>query len=420
VLKMLILADDLSGAADCGVAFRHAGLHTIVALGDITGNPRSEVLSIDADTRSLVEALAIVKVNRLVRKYAHDQDLLLFKKIDSTLRGHVAAELAAMLDTYSSLHPGSGRPLAVLAPAFPSIGRTTVNGFQLVHGIRLHEHEIWQLQGMEHQPYLPDMLQKAGLNSDLLPIDIIRSAGLTSAMETGYPDVLVCDAETDSDLEAIARASMKLSRKVIWVGSAGLAYHMPQAALLGTTAMVGECELSRLSGPLLFVIGSLSRRSHEQIQVLTASSATLRISVPPDILLAGPDSPRWQEYEQRLVGAIEMGRDVVLGPGAELQVELPDRPRLSASLAQLTSSVSGRIGGLIAAGGETARVLLQSWGVTGLRLLGELERGVPISTTEDWSRQLPVITKAGDFGRPETLLHCAAFLHRSQPKGANV
>jgi uncharacterized protein YgbK (DUF1537 family) len=417
---MLILADDLSGAADCGVAFRHAGLHTIVALGDITGDPRSEVLSIDADTRGLTEDLATGKVNRLVRKYAHDRDLLLFKKIDSTLRGHVASELAAMLDTYSSLHPGSGRPLAVLAPAFPSIGRTTVNGLQLVHGTRLHEHEIWQLQGMAHQPYLPDMLQKAGLNSVLLTLDIIRSTGLAGAMEANHTDVLVCDAETDSDLEAIARASMKLSRKVIWVGSAGLAYHMPQAAMLGTTATARESELPPLSGPLLFVIGSLSRRSYQQIQVLTSSSATLRISVPPDILLAGQESAHWQEYERQLVGAIEMDRDVVLGPGAELKVELPDRPRLSASLAQLTSSVSGKIGGLIAAGGETARVLLQSWGVTGLRLLGELERGVPISTTEEWSRQLPVITKAGDFGRPETLLHCAEFLHSSQLKGANL
>jgi len=420
MLRMLILADDLSGAADCGVAFRHAGLHTIVALGDIAGGARSEVLSIDADTRALAEESATEKVGSLVRKYARDRDLLLFKKIDSTLRGHVAAEIAAMLDAYRSLHPGSDPPVAVLAPAFPSIGRTTINGFQLVHGTPLHEDEIWQLQGLSHQPYLPDMLQKAGLTSALLPLELIRSAGLVGAMSlsANHADVLVCDAETETDLEAIARASMKLSRKTIWVGSAGLAYHLPQAALLGPLTIAKEDELPPLAGPLLFVIGSLSRRSYEQIQVLTSSSATHRISVPPDILLAGPQSAHWQDYERNLAEAIAMNRDVVLGPGSELQVEMPHRPRLSASLARMTSSVSGRIGGLIAAGGETARVLLQSWGVTGLRLIGELEKGVPVSTTEDWSRQLPVITKAGDFGRPETLLHCAQFLHSPQTKEA--
>jgi hypothetical protein len=53
MLRMLILADDLSGAADCGVAFTRAGLHTTVALDDVKGDVHSEVLSIDADTRGL-------------------------------------------------------------------------------------------------------------------------------------------------------------------------------------------------------------------------------------------------------------------------------------------------------------------------------------------------------------------------------
>ncbi len=409
LLRILILADDLTGAADCAVAFTQAGLHSIVALGDVAENPRAEVLSIDADTRGLGEEQAVDTVRRLVRKYAHHPDLLLFKKIDSTLRGHVAAELAAVLDACRGLHPGSERPVAVLAPAFPSSGRTTLNGVQMVHGTPLHEHEIWRLQGWAHRPYLPYMLEKAGLTSTLLSLNTIRSSELLNAMRANHADVLVCDAETDADLEAIARASRELKQKTIWVGSAGLAHHLPHTALPPI-----KSERTPLSGPLLFVIGSLSRKSHEQIQILTSSSATLRLSVPPDILLAGQDSPQWQEYEQQLAEAIAMGRDVLLGPGAESQVDIADRSRLSASLARMTASVSIRVGGLITAGGETARMVLQSWGVTALRLVGELERGVPISTTEDWSRKLPVITKAGDFGRPETLLHCAQFLRKTK------
>jgi 4-hydroxythreonine-4-phosphate dehydrogenase len=410
---LLILADDLSGAADCGVAFKGAGLDTIVALGDVAGEAHCDVLSIDADTRCLVEELATDTVARLVRKHACRRDLLLFKKIDSTLRGHVAAELAAMLDAYRGLDTGGDGVVAVLAPAFPSSGRTTVNGLQLVHGDPLHQHEIWQLQGLTHRPDLPEMLQKAGLISALLPLDIIRSSGLSDAMSlpAHHVDVLVCDAETDADLEAIAHASMKLRQKVIWVGSAGLAYHLPQAMGLRSASVTAQRELLPLSGPLLFVIGSMARRSYEQIRVLTSSPEALHITVPPDILLQGAGTARWQNYERELAAAIAMDRDVVLSPGAGFQVAMADRQRLSASLARTTSSVSGRIGGLIAAGGETARVLLQGWGITGLRLRGELERGVPFSVTENWVRQLPVITKAGDFGSPETLLRCAQFLH---------
>jgi uncharacterized protein YgbK (DUF1537 family) len=45
-----------------------------------------------------------------------------------------------------------------------------------------------------------------------------------------------------------------------------------------------------------------------------------------------------------------------------------------------------------------------------LRLVKELEPGLPFSITENWTRRLPVITKAGDFGNPQTLVHCRQFL----------
>ena len=70
----------------------------------------------------------------------------------------------------------------------------------------------------------------------------------------------------------------------------------------------------------------------------------------------------------------------------------------------------GRIGALVSAGGETARAVLLGFGATGLRLLGEIEPGVPLAVAEG-SRPLPVITKAGAFGRDDTLLRCRTVLH---------
>jgi hypothetical protein len=43
-----------------------------------------------------------------------------------------------------------------------------------------------------------------------------------------------------------------------------------------------------------------------------------------------------------------------------------------------------------------------------------LEKGIPISITEDWNRTLPVITKAGDFGGASALLNCSRFLHHEE------
>ena len=417
MLRALILADDLSGAADTGVAFAGAGLNVIVSLGGVFTDTNVDVLSVNADTRQLQGTDAADLVRRLMFRFAANQKLnerlLLFKKIDSTLRGHVGVELAAALAAYRELHPGPHRPVAICAPAFPAIGRTTINGTQWLHGNPLHQTEIWRLHGMSHAAYIPGILQAAGLHVVLFSLDVIRSADdeLVQAMQRAAPeaDVLVCDAESDQDLSAIASASIKLECKTLLAGSAGLAHQLPRAAGLNTVPRVRGV-FPPVEGPLLFVIGSLSRRSTEQLERLTSSSQTLHLAVPPDILLAGEDSMAWRGYERQLRQAIERHSDVVVGPGSELQIEIADRPRLTASLARMAVSVSHKVGALVAAGGETACSVLHRWGVSGLRLLGEVETGVPVAVTEGWSRQLPVVTKAGDFGKPETLLSCARYL----------
>ena len=97
MLRIVILADDLSGAADCGVACVGAGLTTLVALAHTGDDLAADVLSLDCDTRSMAPEQAATEVDRLIRIYAANHETLLFKKIDSTLRGNVGQELAAAL-----------------------------------------------------------------------------------------------------------------------------------------------------------------------------------------------------------------------------------------------------------------------------------------------------------------------------------
>jgi uncharacterized protein YgbK (DUF1537 family) len=66
--------------------------------------------------------------------------------------------------------------------------------------------------------------------------------------------------------------------------------------------------------------------------------------------------------------------------------------------------------GLVVTGGETARHLLRGWGVTGLLLTGEIEPGVPRASSLG-GVAIPVVTKAGGFGTPGTLIRALASLH---------
>ena len=117
-MSILIIADDLSGAADCAIGFACAGMQTVVTLDPLHDKADAQVIAADTDTRRLSPAQA---AERTVAAYKALQrpGQRLYKKIDSTLRGNWAAEVAA-------LQPLAG--LAIVAPAFPATGRTLRGG----------------------------------------------------------------------------------------------------------------------------------------------------------------------------------------------------------------------------------------------------------------------------------------------------
>ena len=400
--RVLILADDLTGAADCGVAFVRSGLGTVVVLGDV-GSLDSEVVSVDCDTRGLDPQRAADKTELLLRKYSRETQIV-FKKVDSTLRGNVAEELAVVLRERRSLVPHA---IVIFAPAFPTYGRTTVSGTQLLNGKPLEESEVWR-EVNRQSSFTPDMLCKSGLRSELIPLQTVRSGhgNLRSSMKelSETTDVLVCDAETDPDLSAIAGAAASLGTRTVWAGSAGLAYQLPKACGIATPSTGTAMELAAF-GPTLFVVGSPVQRAHEQAGLLAASGITGLTIHANDLLTNSVET-----YQHQIKESLRTSRDVLVRLGS-----IEDNPTRSRSvcrrLADMLAPHADSIGALVVTGGETARSILDAWGVRALRLLQEVEPGVPFCVTENWRRQLPVITKAGSFGSPQTLLHCRDFIN---------
>ena len=411
--RMLILADDLSGASDCAIACVGSGLSAVVALGDNQHHLRGEVLSVDCDTRHLPPAAAATQMVRLLQSYEPAHEHLLYKKIDSTLRGNVAAELAAVLAYRRGAHIGPKRLVAILAPALPASGRTTVAGQALVNGEPLDTSETWQHYGASSSTHIPSLLALAGLRTAHIDLKHIR--GIRSALRemvqsrARVADVLVCDAETEEDLAAVAQGCQSLETDVVWAGSAGLARHLPEAAGIRGTGK-DAVDGTLISGPTLFVIGSMSRISREQVQMLGEQTQIVSIALEPAVLLGEIHSREWSAYTLQVRAALASNRDVVLTvlPGGTMNASMGRR--LSLALAALVGPLADQAGALVASGGETARAIAECWGVTGLRMMGEVEPGIPLAVTEGWRRNLPVLTKAGAFGHAGTLVHCSRYL----------
>src|ERR687897_1248637 len=119
-MLIAVIADDLTGAADAGVQFVHAGYRTAVFFRDseVLDDDRDAV-SFDTDSRAMPAGFAAKRVLEAAR--AASKARIVYKKLDSTLRGNVAAELAAAKG-------GAGGDRAIGPPLFPAAGRTTVGG----------------------------------------------------------------------------------------------------------------------------------------------------------------------------------------------------------------------------------------------------------------------------------------------------
>jgi uncharacterized protein YgbK (DUF1537 family) len=386
--RIVILADDLSGAADCAAACHRAGLDTKVCLASQALCEPAEATALDLDSRgvSADEARARTLAVEL-------QGGALYRKIDSTLRGHVAAEIAATLQIAG---PGA---FAVVCPAYPATGRAVVGGQVLVDGQKLEDTEIWRRSGSGSTAL---MTLLADLRPVAVGLDVLRSGGLRAAIEAARASgarAAVCDGQTEADLDAIVSGTLALPG-IVWAGSGGLTIPLARALLPGGEPT--SQPVVRRHGPTLVVVGSASSVSRRQLALLAQDPRVQTLFVPLSVLLQGPDGAGWRPFSRAIVASVgKAGKDTVaVAIDPDAPVEPGIGPALAAGLGLLTGRQLGRFGALLATGGETARAVLSAAGAQALAVRRELEPGVVLSA----GGTLPVVTKAGAFGRPQSLV----------------
>ena len=417
-MSLLIIADDLSGAADCAIGFACAGRRTVVTL-DSTRAPAGasafDVIAADTDTRrASLDAAARLTVDTW--RALGGPDRRLYKKIDSTLRGNWAAEIAA-------LQPLAG--LAIVAPAFPAMGRTVRGGRVFVHGQPLETTDTWQLENAGKHADIAGQLEGVGLSTAALEGAALRAApaelaGMVAAYATSGIQALIVDAQTGEDLAALARATVSVDEALFWVGSGGLAREMASLSRLFSVAQEVPDRSEALTilshgGPILALVGTLSAVSDEQCATLRERGAVAELIASPDMLRAGAGHAQWHTMQARIGAHLATQGDLLLRIGRDDAFDPAEGAQLSAALGRLVAPHFGKIGGLIATGGETARAMLRETGIDFLQLVTGIEPGVAIGQPldahqrEGRAHRPGVVTKAGAFGDGQSLY--AAWRH---------
>jgi uncharacterized protein YgbK (DUF1537 family) len=361
--ECLLIADDLTGACDAAVHFAIRGYRTAASVS-VDHLSLADVLAVSTDSRGL-DAVATARVmSHTAPALSGERTRVLFKKIDSTLRGNAGVEVVAAREAF-------GCEAVVMTPAFPAMGRVVEAG----------------------------CLRLAG-DASFVPIEIggwLRSQGVADFVHLPAHQVAGAigsgcrlastDAVCDDDLDRIVAGVLAQERRVLWAGSAGLAAAIARALPGG-----GErrTDAVRDSGPVLFCIGSDHAVTVVQQEMLAGCLPIARVSVD-------------NSSADRVAKSLAKGEHVLLRIPRHASVD-----RLRASI------VPARVSALLLSGGDTASLVCRAIGARHIELIDEIVPGLPRGILRGGDLDgVAVATKSGAFGKPDALVRVADFFRNS-------
>lgn len=415
--------------------FHQAGLRTRVLPSfapdgrELAAGAEVGVLSVNAATRHLEANEAASRTREAVYALLGAGCGSFYKKLDSTLRGNVGVETAAM-------RRAVGAQLAVVVPAFPEAGRLTVGGYQLVDGVPV------ELSSYARDPlapvtasYLPALLAASGERTGLIGLSSVLRGWEAIAfdllrLQAEGVRLVAVDATRREDLDAIAQAIHRLPFMILPAGSAGLAAALcrvsGKAPLLGAQPSPQGPALVGRTPPVLVVCGSANPTSLAQIQALGPQTRRVPVDVR-QLVLKGDEE--LEGLARQVLQGLFAGLDVVLatvesdeqlGRDQGFGVDVGMTPfqlghHLSGLLGRLVSRVvaQGAVTNLVLVGGETAAHVCAALEGEQLEIVGEVLPAVPCSQLV--GSGLRVVTKSGGFGASDALEAIVTHLHRTAP-----
>ncbi len=374
--RCIVVADDLTGACDSGLEFARRGFVTRVSFGQSSAQS-AHVVAISLNSRRLSPTDAARCARAAVESMTVSPGVLVFKKIDSTLRGNLIAECDAV-------RTAVGAPFGVIAPALPSQGRIVSGGVLRVRDIAgswsVNVREILANQGSD----VALIRISGGMNAQQVLQDI-EQAGQHSAY-------VLCDAATEDELALIAEALAASSARPIWIGSAGLAKYAALTLRKETTDVSVKTEMPK-DAPVVLCVGTDHPVTKMQIELFHERHAPVVVSA-----------------EDATPGQV---RDALIG-GSHLILMIdtgcPNTHRLRDLLAEARGS---GISAVMLTGGDTAEMVCRAVNADDLLLSGDLVSGVATGKIEGGTLDgLTFAAKSGGFGNTECLVESVSRLSR--------
>ena len=411
-----IIADDFTGSGDSAVQFRSEGSPARLAIKPEVAAPQASLSSaivVNTDTRYLSPQKSYDSVRIMAEFLAHSGARHFFKKIDSTMRGHIEDEVAAVMD-------GAGFSRALVCPAAPRNGRTVVDGLCLVDGKPIDS------PASARDPFTPVSRAKVSAHFERrfsghiadLPLSTVRKGAseLLKAIDEapGFIRLFTVDAATLSDLAIIA--SVVDAQGLLLAGSSGLAEAVARRENSFKTGSGGHSGVVRLLlGRIAFFVGSVTSTSSAQCARLAESDNVLRLVVNGRAAANDPEAEMGRMLDllrQSPAGKALLIHTDSIEPGTSDEGIKAMGSLISQFLGNLALATSHErnLGFLFAMGGDTAARVAAALGADYIDFTDELLPGLPYGYFESntLGRRLYFASKSGGFGSADALLEVLA------------
>ncbi len=428
-LKAALIADDLTGTNNAGVLIAKQGLSVITVPYRRPLFPSDyRVACIDTDSRYVAPQEARRRVADLSQWALGEEAQYLCKRVDNLLRGNIGAEVQGMLDAIGK------DALAIVAPAFPALGRLVDDGHLTVGGAPVTENPV-----AVNDPFAPvrhsriaDLLAEqaqfavahVGLG-DLRTEPAALAAKLTDASQENV-QVVIVDQKSDADVALLAEAIALMDRPVFPVDPGPLS-----AAYLRARA---RAEVGAFGRKVLAVIGSVTPVTLGQIKYVLKKRGLTPVYLDAKAVIAGGtaredmitaavrDVLKHAVVADLVVLTSRRPDDAPLDLGALSEESSMTAHQLSKQIAEglaetvvhVVGGAQGTIGGCFCTGGDVTAALFDQAGTKAIRIFGDI---IPLTAHVAFMGGeldgLQLVTKGGSIGDEDALDTCFSFLEHA-------
>lgn len=421
-----IIADDLTGANDTGVQFAKNNYKTMVSILEdkslnIVVPDDLDVFVIDSETREVEKNIARNRMKNILGKLNITKEDIVYKKVDSTLRGNVGVEIAEIMKILD-------KDICIFSPSFPFLQRITVGGYLLVQQkpLGFSEYSSNPLVENGDNSFIPFLLKKQ-TNFSIGQIDLKEvSRGkevILSKINELYKKgnkIIVVDSTNEEHLKDIFASSLKFDGSVLFSGSAGLANHFSQ---IFTKKEKSKKNITN-KGPIAVVVGSRNPMAMKQIECLKGKIDFEEIKIDLENVFLNKEETL-NEYILKGITATKKNQhlliytDAVHNDKEKINKKLMSEYHLSfrdleINIKKIFGEIvlkilqNGNLRNLILTGGDVALGVCKELGISKLTILEELLPGIPLSAACFENIFLNIMTKAGGFGEEDTLYQLMA------------